>query len=77
MGGGLMAINTEHTHNCTGPDLRCKCGFVLRVQPVWVSIEIGERKQTLVNEGFNCETIGGAIAGLEEAIDKLRKIRGY
>lgn len=38
----------EHIHDCTGPDMTCPCGFKFTVPPVWVSIEIGRRKENLI-----------------------------
>lgn len=67
----------NHTHDCTGPDMTCPCGFVFRVPPVRVSIEVHEGKRQLLDEHFNCETLATAIGALEEAVYKLRAIRGY
>lgn len=66
---------TDHVHDCTGADRRCPCGFVLRIPPVCVSIEVTEGLSTVFIEGFNCDTIGGAIDGLQAAIARLRTYR--
>lgn len=65
-------MSDGHVHDCTGPDLRCPCGFVFRVPPVCVSVEVSDGPRTVVTEGFNCETIEGAICFLESAIRRLR-----
>ncbi len=65
----------DHIHDCTGPTMTCPCGYVFTVPPVCISVEVSYRGRTLVSDGFNCDTISGAIAGLEEAIRKLDKTR--
>ena len=62
----------KHVHVCTGPDLTCPCGFSFRVPPICVSIEVFDRQRALVDDAFNCETVDGAIVGLERALRKLR-----
>lgn len=68
-------MSDGHIHDCTGPEMRCPCGYVFRVPPVSVSIEVFHRREALVNEGFNCETVDGAISALELAIETLRGTR--
>lgn len=67
-----MPHNEPHIHDCTGTDMKCPCGFVFRVPPICVSVSVSDGLRTLVSDGFNCEDIPGAIAGLEEAIARLR-----
>ena len=62
----------EHVHDCTGPDMTCQCGYAFRVPPICVSIEVTNRSSVVVSDGFNCETLAGAIGGLERAIRKLK-----
>lgn len=64
---------SEHVHDCTGPDATCPCGYVFRVPPICVSIEVFDRSRGLVNEHFNCDTVLGAVGALREAADKLER----
>ena len=63
----------DHVHDCTGPDARCPCGYVFRVPPICVSIEVFDRRKELVSEGFNCDTVDGAIIALRRAADRLER----
>ena len=63
--------NDEHVHDCTGSDMRCPCGWVFRVPPISVSIEIMDRRTVLISTIFNCETVDGAIDALRRAADRL------
>ena len=65
----------KHVHDCTGPDKTCPCGFVFRVPPVWVHIEIGENQELLFGDAFNCERVSGAVQALRDAADKLERMR--
>ena len=61
----------KHVHDCTGPDRRCPCGFVFRVPPISVSIDVANGSTQLVNEMFNCDDIEAAIDALRDAADRL------
>lgn len=63
----------DHVHDCTGPDATCPCGYVFRVPPISVSIEVFDRSTELVNEVFNCETVDAAIDALRQAADELEE----
>lgn len=65
---------TEHVHDCTGPDLTCPCGYVFRVPPVCVGISVTNGRKLLVDDGFNCETVDGAIAALRRSADALEEM---
>ena len=56
----------KHVHEL-GSGNRCACGFELVIPPVWCSIEVGVKGTIVVNMGFNCETVDGAIEALERA----------
>lgn len=60
-----------HVHDCTGPDMRCPCGYVFSVPPISVSIEVFNHRDELVNEVFNCSDIDAAIEALRRAADRL------
>lgn len=61
----------EHVHDCTAPDLTCPCGYVFRVPPVSVSVEIFDGQRLVLSEGFNCETVDVVINALREYADRL------
>lgn len=63
---------TPHVHDCTGADATCPCGYVFRVPPVYVSIEVGDRSGVLVHEFFNCGDVDTAIGALRDAIGTLK-----
>lgn len=58
----------EHIHDCTGPDLTCACGFVFRVAPISILIEVFDKQTEVYSDAFNCDTLDGAVAGLERAV---------
>lgn len=60
-----------HIHDCTGADMKCPCGYVFRVPRICVAIEVCDEGVLLINEGFNCDTLTGAIAALRAAADEL------
>lgn len=64
-------VSEPHTHDCTGPDMTCPCGFKLVIPRFCVSIDIFDGPRTVVSEGFNCSDAYGAIAALERAIERL------
>lgn len=69
---------SKHTHNI-GVGMRCTvegCTYVLRIRPISFSVEVFDRRVELYSEHFNCDTIDGAIDGLEQAADALRKSAG-
>ncbi len=66
-----LSMTEKHIHDCTGPGMTCPCGFVFRVPPVFVSFEVTDRGSVLVEDQFYCETVGGAIEALREAMQKL------
>jgi len=61
-----------HVHDL-GSGMTCACGFVLTIPPVWCSIEVGIKDKPIVNMGFNCDTVDGAIAGLKRALYILER----
>ena len=77
---GLLAREREamtdqtHIHDIPYGSDTCACGWVFRVPPVCVSIEVTDRSRTLVSEGFNCETKAGAIHALRQAADRLERM---
>lgn len=66
------APRMQHVHDCSGPTMTCACGYTFRVPPICVEINVFDRDRLLVNEGFNCETLAGAIRALIQAADRLR-----
>lgn len=67
-------MSTEkHVHDCTGPDMRCPCGFVFTVPRFMVSLEVYDNsaKRELVGEHFSTDGIGAAIEALRDAADTL------
>ena len=63
----------EHVHDCTSPDMTCPCGFVFRVPPISVSIEVFNRRRELVNVSFNCESVEVAVDALRDAAAQLER----
>lgn len=67
-------METErHIHDCTGPDLTCPCGFVLRIEPICVSFDVSDKGVMLIADAFNCSSVDVAIAALREAADTLER----
>jgi hypothetical protein len=62
---------SEHVHDCTGPDMTCPCGYVFRIPPICVSIEIFDKDRPIIATSFNCETLSSAIYALRDAALKL------
>lgn len=52
--------------------LTCPCGYVMVIPPISIGIEVFNKSKELYSDHFNCDTIDGAIEGLEDAIRKLR-----
>jgi hypothetical protein len=69
------ATTEPHVHDCTGPDMKCPCGYVFYIPPVSVSIDVSYGRSAIVNECFHCETVDGAIDAMEEAIASLLTYR--
>jgi len=63
----------RHVHDCTGPDMTCPCGYQLVIPPVCVSIEITDGPETVFSDGFNCDTLSGAIDALRLAAETLER----
>jgi hypothetical protein len=66
-------VDSTHIHDCTGPDMRCPCGYTLRIPPVCVSIEVSNGREELINTGFNCEDVATAVQALRDAADRLER----
>ena len=66
---------SEHVHDCTGPDLRCSCGYVFYVPPICVGFDVTRKGELLVSGGFNCESLETAAAALERAAMTLRRMQ--
>ena len=49
----------------------CACGYRLVFPPICVSIEVTNKSEVLIDEGFNCDTVETAAAALRRAADKL------
>jgi hypothetical protein len=68
-------MDNTHVHDCTGHDATCACGFVFKVLPICVSIEISDGHKVLISDGFNCNSIDVAIAALEKSAKQLARLR--
>ena len=55
--------------------LACQCGYVMVIPPISIGIEVFNKSKELYSDHFNCDTISGAIRGLEDAISKLKAQR--
>jgi hypothetical protein len=66
-------MSEDHVHDCTGPDMRCPCGYQFRVSRFSVDFSVYDNttKVELVSDGFNCDDIAVAIAALRCAAEKL------
>lgn len=56
--------------------MKCACGFELVIPPICVSIEVTNKSDVLVSEGFNCESVETAVAALRRAADRLERSCG-
>lgn len=65
-------LTDDGVHRLEG--MTCPCGFVLRIPPICVSIEVTDKSTVLVSDGFNCETIDGAVRALRAAADRLERL---
>lgn len=70
-----MSPTINHTHDCTGPDLTCPCGYKLVIPRYCVSFEVIDGAKTLVSDGFNCDSLLTAAEAFQRAADKLRRLR--
>lgn len=59
-------MTNDHTHDCTGPDLRCPCGYVMHVPPVGCSFDVSRDGTTLISDGFNCDDISTVVSALRQ-----------
>ena len=64
-------IDLEGVHRMTG-DV-CGCGYVMRILPIHVSIEVTNGSQVLVDKCFNCDDIETVLRALREAKDLLER----
>lgn len=63
----------NHVHDCTGPGMRCPCGFTDTVPRFVVSFEVwdNQTKQALVDDCFSTDTRALIVSALRHAADKL------
>ncbi len=66
-----MTENTKHVHDCTGPDATCPCGYVFRVPPICVSIEVFDGRRSVISDHFNSDSLTAAIHALRAAADAI------
>ena len=66
--------STDGVHHI-GSNTKCTCGYVLRIPPVSIGIEVFEKQREVYSDHFNCDTIDGAIGGLKRALDALKALR--
>jgi hypothetical protein len=66
-------MSETHVHDCTGPDMRCPCGYVFTVPRFSVSFDVwdNDTKRHLVDDIFSTDAIGAAVSALRRAADKL------
>jgi hypothetical protein len=64
----------DHVHDCTGPDMRCHCGFVFTVPRYSMSLEVFDGQKVLANHGFSTDGIRLVIATLREEANRLEAI---
>ena len=64
---------SDHVHEI-GSDMHCACGFVLRIPPISVSVDVMDRSIMLVQRTFNCESVHTAIRALRDAADELEQV---
>ena len=63
----------QHTHNCTGPDATCECGFVFRVPRFSVSFDVSDGAGLLLQDAFSSDSLETIIDALREAADDLER----
>jgi hypothetical protein len=68
----------KHVHDCTGPDMRCPCGFVFRIPPISVSFEVYDsrrkvKQRTVLSDAFNCDSFDVVIDALRRAASRLER----
>jgi hypothetical protein len=56
-----------HVHDCTGPGMRCPCGFVFQVARFYVSVRI--------HDNDSRETVAIISRNYESADDLARELR--
>jgi len=73
-----MSETTEgHVHDCTGPSMRCPCGYVFKVERFKVSFDVydNETKRSLVDDAFGTDSRGVVCAAaLRRAADRLERL---
>ena len=70
----MTDITPGHVHDCTGPTATCPCGYQFRVPPVFIEICIRDGNTTLIDVCCNTSTPDGALAELEDAVERLKSI---
>ncbi len=66
---------SEHIHDCTGPDMRCACGFVFTVPRFSVSFDFYDNKtHKSLSDGFSCDAASRAAEALREAATKIEQM---
>lgn len=68
-------MSDKHVHDCTGPDMRCPCGYVFTTPRYALSFDVYDNnvKRTIVEDCFNCDDLTTIVSALEEAIEKLEQ----
>jgi hypothetical protein len=70
-----MTTRDDHVHDCTGPGMKCPCGFVLYIPPIIFSLDVYNKSDELFADAFNCESVDDVIDALRGAIRKLERLR--
>ena len=70
-------MSKEHVHDCTGPDMRCPCGFVFRAGRFVFSLEVydNQTNKSVVDDGFNTDQVSTVRSALRDAIERLGHLK--
>jgi hypothetical protein len=66
---------SEHIHDCTVPGVPCSCGYLFVVPPICFSLDVSDRGETVVSEGFNCESMATVVEELRSIALRLERQR--
>lgn len=65
----------DHIHDCTGPGMKCPCGFVLVIPPISFSCDVFNKREKVVSAGFNCDSldvVADELRAIARRLDRLR-----